>query len=207
VLSFLNVYSIIIWVSRATRGTKRSGKEKKMKKAVVIYWSHSGNTEKVARSIERGLKAGGTDAVLVKVEDAGDVDFFSYDLVCFGVPSYSWHPPKQADDYLKEKFSQYRRENRILAGAPPIPDKTALVFCTYSGPHTGIREAVPAVKYVGQFFEHLGFRVIDEWYVLSEFHGSEEFSTMGRMGNIKGLPTEQELKRIEDQARILISRL
>jgi hypothetical protein len=48
---------------------------------------------------------------------------------------------------------------------------------------------------------------MDEWYVLSEFHGSEEFSTLGRMGNIKGLPSEQDLKRIEDQARLLVSRL
>jgi len=82
-----------------------------------------------------------------------------------------------------------------------------LVFCTYSGPHTGIREAVPAGRYIGQFFEHLGFLVVDEWYVLSEFHGSEENSTLGRMGNIKGLPSEQDLKRIEDQARLLASRI
>jgi hypothetical protein len=81
------------------------------------------------------------------------------------------------------------------------------VFCTYSGPHTGIREAVPAGRYIGQFFEHLGFLVVDEWYVLSEFHGSEENSTLGRMGNIKGLPSEQDLKRIEDQARLLASRI
>jgi hypothetical protein len=36
---------------------------------------------------------------------------------------------------------------------------------------------VPVGKYVGRYFEHLGFRVLDEWYVLSEFHGSEENST------------------------------
>jgi len=62
-------------------------------------------------------------------------------------------------------------------------------------------------KYIGQFFEHLGFVVVDEWYILSEFHGSEQNSTFGRMGNIKGLPSEQDLKRIEDQARLLASRL
>jgi hypothetical protein len=67
--------------------------------------------------------------------------------------------------------------------------------------------AVPAGKYVGQFFEHLGFTVVDEWYVLSEFHGSEENSTLGRMGNIKGLPCEQDLKRIEDHARLLASHI
>ena len=178
-----------------------------MRKAVVVYWTHTGNTEKVALSIHKGLGEGGFQTVIKKVQEADDVDFFDYDLVCFGIPSYSWHPPKPADDYLKTKFARYKTEGRIRLNAPGIDRKNALVFCTYSGPHTGIREAVPAGKYVGQFFEHLGFVVVDEWYVLSEFHGSEENSTLGRMGNIKGLPSEQDLKRIEDQARILASRI
>jgi hypothetical protein len=178
-----------------------------MKKAIVLYWSAGGNTEKVAASIREGLADGGIDSSLRKLAEAEDVDFFAYDLVCFGVPSYSWHPPKQADDYLKAKFSRYRDEGRIKHGAPVIQGKSALIFCTYSGPHTGIREAVPAGKYIGQFFEHLGFFVVDEWYVLGEFHGSEENNTMGRMGDIRGLPDEDDLRRIRSRAKILASRL
>jgi hypothetical protein len=153
------------------------------------------------------LGEGGFDTLIKKVQEAGDVDFYDYDLVCFGIPSHNWHPPKPADEYLKAKFARYKTEGRIRLTAPGIDGKNALVFCTYSGPHTGIREAVPAGRYIGQFFEHLGFLVVDEWYVLSEFHGSEENSTLGRMGNIKGLPSEQDLKRIEDQARLLASRI
>ena len=178
-----------------------------MKKAIVLYWSHSGNTEKVAVRIQNGLDEGGFETLLVKLENVDTIDFFDYDLVCFGVPSYSWHPPKEADDYLRTQFSRYRKEGRILVGAPRVQGKNALVFCTYSGPHTGTGEAVPVGKYVGQFFEHLGFAVVDEWYVLSEFHGSEEFSTKGRMGDIRGLPSEEDLKRIQTQARALTARL
>jgi hypothetical protein len=181
--------------------------EAPVKRAIVVYWSHSGNTEKVAMSIERGLTIAGMSTVLMKVQEAQNTDFFHYDLVCFGFPSHNWHPPKQADEYLKAKFSQYKKENRVILCAPPLKEKNALLFCTYSGPHTGIREAVPAVKYTGQFFEHIGFTVVDEWYVLSEFYGSEEMSTLGRMGNIKGLPNDGDLTRIEDQARLLVSRL
>jgi menaquinone-dependent protoporphyrinogen IX oxidase len=76
-----------------------------MRRAVVLYWSQTGNTEKVATSIEHGLKQGGVDTTLRKIQEAQDVDFFDYDLVCFGVPSYSWHPPKPADEYLKAKLS------------------------------------------------------------------------------------------------------
>lgn len=178
-----------------------------MKKAIVLYWSQGGNTEKVAMSILAGLKEGGFDTAAFRIEDAAGIDFYDYDLVCFGVPSYSWHPPKPADEYLRAKFSAYRKDGRVKVSAPAIPGKSALIFCTYSGPHTGIREAIPAGKYIGQFFEHLGYTVVDEWYVLGEFHGSEEFSTKGRMGDIRGLPSEKDLKRIEGQARILAARL
>lgn len=178
-----------------------------MKKALVLYWSSGGNTEKVAASIHQGLSEGGFDVTLHKLEGAASIDFFDYDLVCFGVPSYNWHPPKPADDYLKTKFAAYRNEGRIKAGAPVIQGKNALVFVTYSGPHTGVREAVPAGKYIGQFFEHLGFLVVDEWYILGEFHGSEEHNTMGRMGDIRGLPGDDDLRRVQSRARTLASRL
>ena len=178
-----------------------------MKTALVLYWSHTGNTEKVARSIRAGLEAGGMTVVCARIEAETDVDFFDYDLVCLGFPSYSWHPPKQMDEFLRSRFGRYRKEGRIVPGAPTVAGKHALIFCTYSGPHTGIREAIPAGKYAGQFFEHLGFTVVDEWYVLAEFHGSEELSTLGRMGDVRGLPTAQDLLRIEDQARLLVSRL
>jgi hypothetical protein len=69
------------------------------------------------------------------------------------------------------------------------------MFCTYSEQHTGLREATPVGLYMGQFFEHIGFTVLDEWYVLSEFHGSEERSTKSRIGDIRGKPTEEELQK------------
>ena len=85
--------------------------------------------------------------------------------------------------------------------------KHALIFCTYSGPHTGIDEATPAGKYAGQFFEHLGITVLDEWYVVGEFHGSEERSTLGRLGDIRGRPNEQDLARVREAAVLLVQRV
>ena len=105
------------------------------------------------------------------------------------------------------KFSNYRRQGRVKTGAPNVPGKKALIFCTYSGPHTGINEAIPAGKYVGQFFEHLGFIVLDEWYILGEFHGSEEMSTMGRLGDIRGRPTKEDLSKIKRDVMNLLQHL
>jgi multimeric flavodoxin WrbA len=170
------------------------------KKALIVYWSKTGNTEKVAQTIKQGLEEAEVKVTLKKQEEAENIDFFDYDLVCVGSPSYSWHPPEQMANFLKNKFAFYRKEGRIKPGAPRVAGKNALIFVTYSGPHTGVAEATPAGNYMGQFFEHLGFNVIDEWYVLSEFHGSEENSTKGRMGDIRGKPTTEDLRKIKENA-------
>ena len=175
-------------------------------KALVIYWSKTGNTEKTAFAIKKGLGASGAEVSFKRIEEAIDVDFYLYDLICIGFPSHQWHPPEPMDVFLKNKFNEYRKHGYVKLGAPKI-GKYALIFCTYSGPHTGVNEAVPAGKYVSQFFEHLGFNVLDEWYVLSEFHGSEERSTKGRMGDIRGKPSKENLRKIEQDVMDLLKRL
>ncbi len=173
-------------------------------KAAILYWSKTGNTEKVAQAIKEILEASGVDVLLKRTEEAEDVDWYSYDLVCVGFPSYRWHPPEPVDALLQRKFREYRKQGRVTVGAPKIPGKNALIFCTYSGPHTGTDEAIPAGRYAGQFFAHLGFTVLDELYVVGEFHGSEEASTMGRLGDIRGRPNEQDLEKVkQDLARLL----
>ena len=172
-----------------------------MKNAIILYWTNTGNTEKVARAIEAGLISGGMQTSLVKYEDAGSIDFFDFDLVCIGAPSYSWHPPKPVDDFLKERFQSYWNSGKVKLGSPRVPGKNALIFCTYSGNYTGIAEAIPTGLYMSQFFDHLGIEVVEEIYVLSEFRGSLENSTLGRMGDIRGLPTDDELNAISEKAR------
>jgi len=171
--------------------------------AIIIYWSNTGNTEKAALAIEEGLQEAGADCLIKRVEDAGDVDFFDYDLVCIGFPSYQWSPPQPMDKFLKEKFAGYHKQGHVKKGAPAVPGKSALIFCTYSGPHTGIREVIPAGLYAGQFFEHLGFTVLNEWYIVGELHGKEEESTQGRLGDIRGRPNEEDLRKVKQDARLL----
>jgi flavodoxin len=174
-----------------------------MKSAVIIYWSKTGNTEKVAHAIREGLERAGVKVTVKRTEEAEGIDWFEYDLVCVGAPSYSWHTPEPMTRFLQSRFNHYRQQGRIRPSSPTVSGKNALVFCTYSGPHTGIDEAIPCGKYMGQFFEHLGITVLDEWYVLSEFHGSLENSTKGRMGDIRGKPTPEDLKAISVKAEKL----
>ena len=167
----------------------------------------TGNTEKVAQSIRLGLEEAGVQVTVKKPQAAENVDYFSYDLVCVGSPAIQWHIPKPLDDFLKAKLASYRKDGKIQPTAPKVAGKHALIFCTYSGPHTGLDEATPAGKYMRQFFEHLGFTVLDEWYILGEFHGNLENSTKGRMGDIRGKPTVEELLKIKEDAKQLASKL
>lgn len=178
-----------------------------MKTALLIYWSKTGNTEKVATAIKQGLEETGVQVTMKKPEEAEDLDYFDFDLVCVGAPSYSWHLPEPMTNFLKKKFAIYRQQGKVKPSAPKVPGKNALIFVTYSGPHTGIDEATPVGKDMRQYFEHIGFNVIDEWYSLSEFHGSTENNMQGRMGDIRGKPTKEDLQKIKEDAKRVASLL
>jgi flavodoxin len=174
-----------------------------LKSALIIYFSNTGNTEKVAYAIKEGLETAGLKVDLKKTQEASEVDFFDYDLVCVGSPSIEWQPAKPIADLLKAKLNFYRDQGKIKPCAPKIKGKNALIFCTYSGPHTGIDEATPAGKSMRQYFEHFGFNVVAEWYVPSEFHGREDLSTKGKLGDIRGKPTTEDLAKIKKNAQQL----
>ncbi len=173
-------------------------------KALTIYWSGTGNTKKVAETIDNTLKNSGVDSVLKPVKEAGAEDLFEYDLIFIGAPSYMWQPPAPVQEYIKEKMNYYRERGDIKLGSPKVPGKNAVVFATYSGPHTGINEAIPVGKYLGQFLEHLGFDITGEWYFVGEFHSSEENSTKGRLGDIRGRPNQQDLDKLAGDVKELL---
>jgi flavodoxin len=173
-------------------------------KVLIIYWSATGNTEKVAAAIQQALNREGIKPVIKKVGEAAEEELYNYDLVFLGTPSYMWQPPAPVQEYIKEKMDFYRKRGDIKLCAPKVPGKKAVVFITYSGPHTGINEAIPVGKYLKQFFEHLGFGLVGEWYVIGEFHSSEENSTKGRLGDIRGRPNRQDLAEVESNVSTLI---
>ena len=178
-----------------------------MKRAAIVYDSKTGNTEKVALAIRDGLQKGGLKVLLERVENAQYIDFFDYELICIGSPSYMWHPLDSINNFLTKKHDNYRSKGLIKLGSPKVLEKNALIFCTYSGPHTGIDEAIPVCKIIGQYFDHLGFNIVGEWCILGELHASEEISTKGRMGDIRGRPNQADLDKVRDDSEKLASTL
>lgn len=172
-----------------------------LKLALIVYFSSTGNTQKVAHAIKEGLENGGLTVDLKKPQEAAEVDFFGYDLVCVGSPSIEWQPAKPIADLLKAKLNLYSNQGKIKPWPQKLLAKTHWFSAPILAPHTGIDEATPAGKTMRQYFEHFGFNIVGEWYVPSEFHGREDMSTQGRLGDIKGKPTADELTKIKNDAQ------
>jgi hypothetical protein len=66
---------------------------------------------------------------------------------------------------------------------------------------------VPVGEYLGQLFEHLGFRVAGKWYTVGEFHKRLDMSTQGRLGDIRGRPNDADLQQVEDNLLKLLATL
>lgn len=173
-------------------------------KALVVYYSATGNTRKVADAIHGGLVSEGVESTICGLEDAANKEFYEYDLVLLGSPSIEFLPAEPMMRFIRDRLNLHRLRGDIKLGAPKIPGKTAVVFCTYSGPHTGLNEVVVAGKYMAQLFEHIGFEVADEWYVVGEYPDDQETNIRGRLGDIRGRPNEQDLARVQKDAANLV---
>ena len=92
--------------------------------------------------------------------------------------------------------------------SPRLPDRSAVIYCTYGGVHTGINEAIPAVKFCGQLFDHLGFTILDEWYFVGDFKTEDmyNYNTGGRHGDITGRPDERDLEEVEERIKDILNR-
>ena len=167
-----------------------------------IYYTTTGNTLKVAEKINQTLLNLGHNLDSVKAGEETKVDLFEYDRVFAGSGVYAWLPGKPMQELFAKLRCEYVEKGLIKPGSPRI-EKKAVIYCTYGGVHTGINEAIPAVKYMGQLFDHLGFEILDEWYFVGEFlpEKMRKMSLNGRLGNITGRPDEKDLQEVEQKVR------
>ena len=175
-------------------------------KALVMYDSLGGNTEKVADRIHSTLEQGGVESQLIKVAEDTDMDLYEYDLLLLGSPVIAWGPTDTMRDFVMKKLREYHK-TRIKPSAPLRSGKFAVSFCTFSGTHIGENEAVPLTKWFSSFLEHLGCQVMAEWHIVGQFHNRKDVNVNGRLGDIRGRPNEQDLIDVENRVKGLLSGL
>ena len=77
-------------------------------KALIIYYSRTGNTEKVAMAIKEGVRKGGLEPIVKKISEASKEELYDYDLVCFGSPVIHSLPPRPVMKFILKKGDEYR---------------------------------------------------------------------------------------------------
>jgi len=175
-------------------------------KALVLYDSLGGNTEKVAERIHSTLGQGGVESEFVKVSGDTDLDLYDYDLLFLGSPVIAWGPTNTMRDFVMKKLMEYHK-TRIQPSAPLRPGKFAVSFCTFSGTHIGENEAVPLTKWFSSFLGHLGCQIMGEWNIVGEFHKTGAHNISGRLGDIRGRPNESDLLEVENRVKGLLAGL
>lgn len=174
-------------------------------KVLVLYWSKGGNTRKVAETIHETVQSFSIPSEIAEIKADLDLDVYSYKMVFAGSPVYFNLAPQPVMKFLKK----LRGRAANMAAAPEKPGHYAVTFCTYGGGHTGVDEAIPLLKFMGQAFAHDGIRVVDEWPVVGDFPGISDpnYNTAGRIGDVMGRPNESDLKVIAGQVSGVLRRL
>ena len=76
-----------------------------MVKALVVYDSVCGNTEKAAKALAAGLESGGVDVSVVKVDAVRFDELGGVDLLCVGSPVHAWSASKPVKEFLERMKS------------------------------------------------------------------------------------------------------
>ena len=173
-------------------------------KILNLYFSSTGNTEKVATRIGQTAQELGHEVKALKITSKDtEVDILQYDVIFAGSGVYGQMPGEALIEFHRRLFREYREKGEIKPAAPRRSSAKAIIYCTYGGVHTGINEAIPVVKYMGQFFDHLGYEIVGEWYIVGEYHpeAMRSHSVTGRLGDIRGRPNEEDLRDVAERVK------
>jgi len=107
------------------------------KKVLILYYSRSGNTKKMAKAIAEAMKS---DAINVTVEDVGKFDVSSlpnYDGIVLGSPTYFSNVAWQAKKVIDESIVHY--------GGRKLKGKVAGIF-TSAGSNTNGKDCLKMLE-------------------------------------------------------------
>jgi len=88
-----------------------------MVRALVVYHTQTGNTEKIAFAVKEGIESYGVDVVLKKATEANLKDLLGCDGYCFGTPDYFSYMAGALKDFFDRTC--YPSEGKIT-GRPYI---------------------------------------------------------------------------------------
>ena len=116
-------------------------------KSIVLYYSQSGNTKKIARAIHAGMKATGAQADMASIRAVDPAQLSAYDLIGIGGPVINQREPANVADFI-----EYCLES--------LDGKHGFAFCTHGAlPANYLSRVVPAMSQRGLIM--VGW---DDWF-------------------------------------------
>lgn len=90
-----------------------------MQKAIIVYWSGTGNTEIMAEKIKEGMEAKQYEVEMTEVYYANIDDILSYDKILFGCPSMGIEEleEEEFEPFFEEIESQLSNKKIALFGS------------------------------------------------------------------------------------------
>ena len=166
---------------------------------LVCYFSGTGNTEKIAKSIQEGLE--GQEVDLLKIKDVDPAKIGDYDLVVLGSGIYGGMVSKNITAMMKQ--------------ITEFPPKVAF-FNTHSSPMSYSKKAYKRIikkfetegsKVVGNFEcigENIGVPKEVQENMLSNLPPEEQERQRKRLEEIKGRPNAKDLEDAKEFAKSII---
>lgn len=145
---------------------------KKKPKAIVIYYSRTGNTKKIADIFARTVRC-----KALNIKENPKIKLDKYNLVYIGCGIYAMKIPTEIENFIQKLRDK------------DIKDKKYVVFGTYGGSKLGIKKInemlnAKGAKVIGQF----GCRGKDEFWLFKLFNIN------------KGRPNKEDLKEAKEFA-------
>ena len=152
-------------------------------KSIVIYFSITGNTRKIAEAIHKGIKSIGEDCDIARLKDIDTPDLQGYDLVGLGSPVM----------WLKEFENVTAFIEHTMRG---VEGKHAFAFCTHGAlPAQYFSRVIPAMKQRGMAV--IGW---NDWY------GGVYFPCVPKPYFTDGHPDAIDLQEAEAFGREMVER-
>jgi flavodoxin/ferredoxin len=86
-------------------------------KILIIYFSQTGGTEKIAKAIQRGILESRNECDLVTLKAASLKRLEDYDLIGVGCPTFYYREPINVRDFIRQMET--------------VQDKHCFIFCTH----------------------------------------------------------------------------
>jgi flavodoxin len=86
-----------------------------MKKAIVIYDTKFGNTEKIAKALAEGMSEQGIEVDCINVEDVKIDKLSEYDLLAIGGPTHGFGMSKPIKDFIQKLKHVDLRDKKAFA--------------------------------------------------------------------------------------------